>query len=396
MDNNDFWQGKYPTNIARQIDTQVYPTIIDLFKDACIKYANKPAFSSLGHTLTFAEIDKYSASFAAWLQINTDLKVGDRIAIQLPNMLQYPIAVFRFIGILLLRRVDVIHANIAAKGSPIRKFPFVLLGRIFGVPVIIQLHSPKLHENLTVGNQAKLWNFITSRLIDLSQGFLVFTEDQREFLKTSFRINPSRIHILQNHVEFTPNELITEIKDRTYDLVFVGRLSKEKGFLDFLEALKLIQTISLDVALVGPNLSGLNLKSKSHAISHHQISFLGEVPRQEVMKVLLTSKILVLPSHSENFPMAILEAFSCGTPAIATDVGAVSQLVQPLRTGSLVRVGDPEGLAREIDSLLQRPGELSEMSANAKHLVSKEFSITHYSGRLIDFYRRVLIQEQKL
>lgn len=94
MDNNDFWQGKYPQNIARQIDTQAYQTIVELFKDACVKYANKPAFSNLGHTLTFAEIDKYSASFAAWLQRNTDLKVGDRIAIQLPNMLQYPIAVF--------------------------------------------------------------------------------------------------------------------------------------------------------------------------------------------------------------------------------------------------------------------------------------------------------------
>lgn len=94
MDNNDFWQGKYPKNIPRHIDTQAYATIIDLFKDACVKYAHKPAFSNLGHTLTFAEIDKYSASFAAWLQRNTDLKIGDRIAIQLPNMLQYPIAVF--------------------------------------------------------------------------------------------------------------------------------------------------------------------------------------------------------------------------------------------------------------------------------------------------------------
>ncbi|HNA21905.1 MAG TPA: hypothetical protein PLN40_10905, partial [Agitococcus sp.] len=68
MDNNDFWQGKYPNNIARQIDTQAYATIIELFKDACVKYANKPAFSNLGHTLTFADVDKYSASFAAWLQ----------------------------------------------------------------------------------------------------------------------------------------------------------------------------------------------------------------------------------------------------------------------------------------------------------------------------------------
>jgi long-chain acyl-CoA synthetase len=72
----------------------VYATLIDLFKDSCCKYANKPAFSHEGSTLSFAQLDKYSASFAAWLQRHTDLKKGDRVAVQLPNMLQFPIAVF--------------------------------------------------------------------------------------------------------------------------------------------------------------------------------------------------------------------------------------------------------------------------------------------------------------
>ncbi|PTQ88492.1 AMP-binding protein [Agitococcus lubricus] len=94
MDYQDFWQGKYPDCIARNIDTNIYPTLLDLFKDACRKYANKPAFSNMGRTLTFAELDKYSATFATWLQQNTELHIGDRIAIQLPNVLQYPIAVF--------------------------------------------------------------------------------------------------------------------------------------------------------------------------------------------------------------------------------------------------------------------------------------------------------------
>ena len=94
MNHHDFWQGKYPESIARTIDTNIYPTILDLFKEACRKYANKPAFSNMGRTLTFAEVDKYSATFAAWIQQNTDLQVGDRIAVQMPNLLQYPIVVF--------------------------------------------------------------------------------------------------------------------------------------------------------------------------------------------------------------------------------------------------------------------------------------------------------------
>lgn len=94
MEQHDFWHDKYPKDIVRNIDIQHYKTINELFKDSCCKYANKPAFSHEGKTLSFADLDKYSAAFATWIQRHTDLKKGDRIAIQLPNILQFPIAVF--------------------------------------------------------------------------------------------------------------------------------------------------------------------------------------------------------------------------------------------------------------------------------------------------------------
>ncbi len=94
MEQPDFWKDKYPQGIAREINAEVYPTILHLFKDACRKYANKPAFSNMGRTLTFAEVDKYSAAVATWFQQNTDLQPGDRVAVQMPNVLQYPIVVF--------------------------------------------------------------------------------------------------------------------------------------------------------------------------------------------------------------------------------------------------------------------------------------------------------------
>jgi long-chain acyl-CoA synthetase len=64
MELDDFWADKYPANINREVDVNVYATLIDLFKDSCCKYANKPAFSHEGSTLSFAQLDKYSASFA--------------------------------------------------------------------------------------------------------------------------------------------------------------------------------------------------------------------------------------------------------------------------------------------------------------------------------------------
>ncbi|MDO6747055.1 AMP-binding protein [Gilvimarinus sp. 1_MG-2023] len=66
----------------------------EVFAEACRNYADSPAFSCLNHTITYRELDELSARFAAYLQHHTTLKPGDRIAIQLPNVLQYPVAVF--------------------------------------------------------------------------------------------------------------------------------------------------------------------------------------------------------------------------------------------------------------------------------------------------------------
>lgn len=78
----------------QDIDVSSYATILDVFTDSVNKYADLPAFSCMGHTLSYADIELMSREFAAYLQNHTSLKPGDRIAVQLPNVLQYHIVVF--------------------------------------------------------------------------------------------------------------------------------------------------------------------------------------------------------------------------------------------------------------------------------------------------------------
>ncbi|WP_110661588.1 AMP-binding protein [Salinicola socius] len=73
---------------------EAFASINDIIAEACERFADKPAFSCLGHTLSYRDVDRLSGDFAAWLQHETDLEPGDRIAIQLPNVLQFPVAVF--------------------------------------------------------------------------------------------------------------------------------------------------------------------------------------------------------------------------------------------------------------------------------------------------------------
>ncbi|MBC3413627.1 long-chain-fatty-acid--CoA ligase FadD1 [Pseudomonas sp. SWRI107] len=89
-----FWKDKYPAGITADINPDEFPNIQAVLKQSCHRFADKPAFSNLGKTLTYGELYTLSGAFAAWLQQHTDLQPGDRIAVQLPNVLQYPVAVF--------------------------------------------------------------------------------------------------------------------------------------------------------------------------------------------------------------------------------------------------------------------------------------------------------------
>ena len=90
----DFWNDKRPAGVPVDIDLGAYQSVIEVFERSCKKFADRPAFSNMGVTLTYADLERYSAAFAGYLQSQTDLVPGDRIAVQMPNVLQYPIAVF--------------------------------------------------------------------------------------------------------------------------------------------------------------------------------------------------------------------------------------------------------------------------------------------------------------
>lgn len=90
----DFWNDKRPAGVPSDIDLSAYKSVVEVFERSCKKFADRPAYSNMGVTLTYAELERYSAAFAGYLQARTDLAPGDRIAVQMPNVLQYPIAVF--------------------------------------------------------------------------------------------------------------------------------------------------------------------------------------------------------------------------------------------------------------------------------------------------------------
>ncbi len=86
-----FSHQNYPGNMQSTIDSDAFDTVLDLFDIKVKQFAQKPAFTCMGKTISYQELDQLSAKFAAYLQNKTDLNPGDRIAVQIPNLLQFPI-----------------------------------------------------------------------------------------------------------------------------------------------------------------------------------------------------------------------------------------------------------------------------------------------------------------
>ncbi len=88
------WLDNYPSGVPAAIDVGEYPSIVAVLDRAHADYRDRPAFSNFGKALTFADVDRLSRQFAAYLLGELQLKKGDRVAIMLPNCLQYPVAIF--------------------------------------------------------------------------------------------------------------------------------------------------------------------------------------------------------------------------------------------------------------------------------------------------------------
>jgi long-chain acyl-CoA synthetase len=88
------WLSSYPAGVPAQIDLDEFGSVVAVLESACERFRHRPAFSNLGKTLSYDDIDRLSKQFAAFLTGDLGLKKGDRVALMMPNVLQYPIAIF--------------------------------------------------------------------------------------------------------------------------------------------------------------------------------------------------------------------------------------------------------------------------------------------------------------
>ena len=88
------WLKRYPPGVPAEIDPDRYASLVEPFEEACACHRDRPAFTNMGTTISYARLEELTRAFAAWLQNRSGLSPGDRIALMMPNVLQYPVALY--------------------------------------------------------------------------------------------------------------------------------------------------------------------------------------------------------------------------------------------------------------------------------------------------------------
>lgn len=216
--------------------------------------------------------------------------------------------------------------------------------------------------------------------------------DEKIFVKPNFLSNPpAPVYSHQNYA------------------VFLGRLSVEKGINVLISALQYLSKISNEISAMnnqlspaaydsfkikivgdGPLKAGLKQIVKDSNIEG--IEFTGKKTFTECMELLKGARFMIMPSiWYEGFPMAIREAFACGKPVIASQIGAMAELVENSKTGLLFEPGNAKDLADKINWMIEHEKECIEMGRNARKVFEERYTAKKNYEILMEIYNKLLV-----
>jgi glycosyltransferase involved in cell wall biosynthesis len=212
-------------------------------------------------------------------------------------------------------------------------------------------------------------------------------------------LGADRIRMLPNGVDidkFTIDPTDVPTQDREENLVlFVGRLESRKGIHVLLSSLDLLKT-PVNLVLVGPNYSDeysrkiLSQVENEKRKGKHTIAYRGSQNLDDLVKWYKKASIFVCPSLCETFGIVNIEAMSCGTPVIASDIEGIRDIIENGKDGLLVPPNNPSALAGSVQHLLDNENVRTKLGKEGRKKVEREFSWRAIAEKLCGIYDEIL------
>lgn len=231
---------------------------------------------------------------------------------------------------------------------------------------------------------------------------IFFTHSAHFYIAISkiMKKNLTQLGIPKERVIYLPNGIDTKefvpknVKDKNL-LLYVGRISPEKGLSILIKALKYIR-IPTRLIIVGPSCDPayyreVKAMANTEAIAgKHKVDFVGGLEHEKVLGWYQKASLTVLPSLQEGLPVVALESLACETPVVATNVGGTGDIITDGENGYLVPPHNPQRMAEKIEKILSDASLGIEMGQQGRRKVTKDFSIDVLTNKLHSMYERIL------
>ena len=264
----------------------------------------------------------------------------------------------------------------------------VLLGRYFKKPVVVTARGTDINliPRYTLPRQMIRW------AANKAAGLVTVCEALKREL-ANLGVEPERIQVLRNGVDLSVFRPVDRDSARERlgiqgpTLLSVGNLVPLKGHDVVIKALPVLPEITLLIAGEGPNRAAIEQLAQDLEVND-RVRFLGTIPHERLCEVYNAADVLVLASEHEGWPNVLLEAMACGTPALASSVGGIPEVIRSPATGFLLTDRNPQTIADSIKTLLQDPPVRAETRAYAEG-----FDWSQTTQGQVDLFREILGME---
>jgi len=292
---------------------------------------------------------------------------------------------------------DPVDAQVAHAHTWYTSLAGLLIRTLHQVPLVVTLHSleplrPWKADQLETGHLVS--TAVEKRAVETADRVVAVSSAMRQDVLRLFAVDPARVVVLHNGIDAERYRRTSERAAlarrgiREPYVLFVGRISEQKGVFDLLRAARSLPGhVQVVLCAASPDTPEIEARLRAAVAEHPQVQWIHEVvPVSEAVQLYSHAAVFVCPSVYEPFGIINLEAMACETPVVASAVGGIVEVVDDGRTGLLVPPGRPEDLARAISSLLEDPARAREMGHAGRRRVETHFSWARIAERTEALY----------
>jgi glycogen synthase len=313
----------------------------------------------------------------------------------------------------MLADVDVVHCH-----TWYTHMGGCLIKQLTGAKLVLTTHSLEPHrpwkvEQLGTAYNASSW--VEKTAYENADGVIAVSESMRADVHALYDVPPEKIRVIHNGIDLdqyrpTPDPAVLakyQIDPGRPFVLFVGRITRQKGIIHLVNAIKMIRPgVQVVLCAGAPDTAEIGMEmedriEQARRETANPIIWIAQIlPKEEIIPLYTHAALFVCPSVYEPFGIINLEAMACETPVVASAVGGIREVVVPGKTGLLVpfatagpsdfEPADPSrfsaDLAAAINQLLDDPMRLREMGFRSRERVEHYFSWTSIARWTSDFY----------